>query len=101
MMPYILIGTQVRLENGPTIVGDVNSDPELIQQLNATRGGIILSNILRVSTTTSSRPIQTTINKKKIYMLTLCLMFLHITSLYSKPSHMFIITLCTPYYLTL
>lgn len=34
-MPYILVSTQVRLENGPTIVGDVGSDPVLMEQLNA------------------------------------------------------------------
>lgn len=36
-MPYLLISTQVRLENGPTIVGDADSDPRLMEQLGAKR----------------------------------------------------------------
>ncbi|KAK7103503.1 GTP cyclohydrolase 1 feedback regulatory protein-like [Littorina saxatilis] len=35
-MPYILISTQIRLESGPTIVGDQWSDPELMEYLGAT-----------------------------------------------------------------
>ncbi|XP_037499764.1 GTP cyclohydrolase 1 feedback regulatory protein [Rhipicephalus sanguineus] len=34
-MPYLLISTQIRLENGPTIVGDRNSDPTLMEHLCA------------------------------------------------------------------
>lgn len=34
-MPYILISTQIRLESGPTIVGDEKSDPELMAYLGA------------------------------------------------------------------
>jgi len=34
-MPYILISTQIRLENGPTIVGDANSDLEIMTYLGA------------------------------------------------------------------
>lgn len=34
-MPYMLISTQIRLENGPTIVGDRNSDPTLMEHLGA------------------------------------------------------------------
>ncbi|CAG2112908.1 unnamed protein product [Medioppia subpectinata] len=34
-MPYLLISTQIRLECGPTIVGDTDSDPQLMQYLNA------------------------------------------------------------------
>ncbi|XP_023235329.1 GTP cyclohydrolase 1 feedback regulatory protein-like [Centruroides sculpturatus] len=34
-MPYVLISTQIRLEIGPTIVGDKDSDPELMEHLGA------------------------------------------------------------------
>ncbi|XP_074642189.1 GTP cyclohydrolase 1 feedback regulatory protein-like [Tubulanus polymorphus] len=34
-MPYLLISTQIRLENGPTICGDESSDPELMASLGA------------------------------------------------------------------
>ncbi|RWS25130.1 GTP cyclohydrolase 1 feedback regulatory protein-like protein [Leptotrombidium deliense] len=34
-MSFILVSTQIRLECGPTIVGDEFSDPELMGQLNA------------------------------------------------------------------
>uniref|UniRef100_A0A914WEP0 GTP cyclohydrolase 1 feedback regulatory protein n=1 Tax=Plectus sambesii TaxID=2011161 RepID=A0A914WEP0_9BILA len=34
-MPYILISTQIRLECGPTVVGDADSDPELMKALEA------------------------------------------------------------------
>ncbi|CAD5219818.1 unnamed protein product [Bursaphelenchus okinawaensis] len=33
---YILVSTQIRTENGPTIVGDADSDPALMCQLEAT-----------------------------------------------------------------
>lgn len=34
-MPYVLVSTQIRLENGPTICGDQESDPELMGKLEA------------------------------------------------------------------
>lgn len=34
-MPYILISTQIRLENGPTVVGDEDSDVALMSRLGA------------------------------------------------------------------
>lgn len=34
-MPYILISTTIRLENGPTVVGDENSNAEIMNYLNA------------------------------------------------------------------
>ncbi|KAJ9578256.1 hypothetical protein L9F63_005526 [Diploptera punctata] len=36
-MPYVLITTQIRLENGPTIVGDEFSNPELMSYLGAVK----------------------------------------------------------------
>eukprot|EP00794_Sanderia_malayensis_P020271 gene20269-22257_t len=33
-MPYLLISTQIRLENGPTICGDEWTDPIVMKQLN-------------------------------------------------------------------
>ena len=34
-MPYILVTTQIRLETGPCIVGDENSEPEIMKYLEA------------------------------------------------------------------
>ncbi|KAJ8308601.1 hypothetical protein KUTeg_013475 [Tegillarca granosa] len=34
-MPHLLISTQIRLENGPTVVGDEWSDPQLMEYLGA------------------------------------------------------------------
>ncbi|KAM9466030.1 GTP cyclohydrolase 1 feedback regulatory protein [Clarias gariepinus] len=34
-MPYILISTQIRLETGPTMVGDEFSDPAIMSYLGA------------------------------------------------------------------
>ncbi|NWS19337.1 GFRP protein, partial [Pachyramphus minor] len=34
-MPYLLISTQIRLEAGPTMVGDEHSDPNLMDFLGA------------------------------------------------------------------
>lgn len=34
-MPYVLISTQIRLENGPTVCGDEKSDPKLMKYLGA------------------------------------------------------------------
>ena len=34
-MPHLLVSTRIRLEAGPTIVGDERSDPEIMAQLGA------------------------------------------------------------------
>jgi hypothetical protein len=34
-MPHILVSTRIRLESGPTILGDERSDPELMNYLGA------------------------------------------------------------------
>ncbi|XP_013412749.1 GTP cyclohydrolase 1 feedback regulatory protein [Lingula anatina] len=34
-MPFVIISTQIRLEKGPTVVGDADSDPELMKFLGA------------------------------------------------------------------
>ncbi|XP_014772206.1 GTP cyclohydrolase 1 feedback regulatory protein [Octopus bimaculoides] len=34
-MPYVLVSTQIRLENGPTMVGDEWNDVELMEYLGA------------------------------------------------------------------
>jgi len=35
-MPHLLISTRIRLESGPTIVGDERADPEMMAHLGAT-----------------------------------------------------------------
>ncbi|XP_063080122.1 GTP cyclohydrolase 1 feedback regulatory protein [Engraulis encrasicolus] len=42
-MPYMLISTQIRLENGPTLVGDEYSDPDTMTYLGA-RKKVVLGN---------------------------------------------------------
>ncbi|XP_039248968.2 GTP cyclohydrolase 1 feedback regulatory protein-like [Styela clava] len=37
-MPYLLVSTLVRLEIGPTIVGDEQSDPDLMTKIGAVLG---------------------------------------------------------------
>lgn len=37
-MPYVLVSTKIRLETGPTTVGDVDSDPQLMEYLGAKPG---------------------------------------------------------------
>lgn len=32
---YVLVSTQIRIENGPTVVGDAESDPVLMERLEA------------------------------------------------------------------
>ncbi|CAF4978695.1 unnamed protein product, partial [Rotaria socialis] len=34
-MPYLFVSTRIRLESGPTVVGDEQSDPELMAHLGA------------------------------------------------------------------
>ncbi|XP_068608379.1 GTP cyclohydrolase 1 feedback regulatory protein [Brachionichthys hirsutus] len=43
-MPYILISTQIRLENGPTNVGDQYSDPAVMNYLGATKRTVLGNN---------------------------------------------------------
>ncbi|XP_059809134.1 GTP cyclohydrolase 1 feedback regulatory protein [Hypanus sabinus] len=43
-MPYVLISTQIRLETGPTIVGDENSDVNLMNYLGAEKTTVLGNN---------------------------------------------------------
>lgn len=36
-MPYVFVSTRIRLETGPTVVGDEQSDPQLMAYLGAKR----------------------------------------------------------------
>ncbi|ETE63557.1 GTP cyclohydrolase 1 feedback regulatory protein, partial [Ophiophagus hannah] len=40
-MPYILISTQIRMEVGPTMVGDEHSDPNLMNYLGAIKRNML------------------------------------------------------------
>jgi len=44
-MPYVLISTQIRVEVGPTMVGDEHSDPELMQYLGASKRSALGNNL--------------------------------------------------------
>ncbi|XP_058471331.1 GTP cyclohydrolase 1 feedback regulatory protein [Solea solea] len=43
-MPFILISTQIRLENGPTTVGDELSDPAVMTYLGARKTTMLGNN---------------------------------------------------------
>ncbi|XP_019581034.1 GTP cyclohydrolase 1 feedback regulatory protein [Rhinolophus sinicus] len=43
-MPYLLISTQIRIEAGPTMVGDEYSDPELMRHLGASKRSVLGNN---------------------------------------------------------
>ncbi|KAG7466328.1 hypothetical protein MATL_G00163790 [Megalops atlanticus] len=43
-MPYVLISTQIRLETGPTMVGDEYSDPAIMNYLGARKTTILGNN---------------------------------------------------------
>ncbi|XP_023658042.1 GTP cyclohydrolase 1 feedback regulatory protein [Paramormyrops kingsleyae] len=43
-MPYILISTQIRLETGPTMVGDEHSDPVIMNYLGARKTTMLGNN---------------------------------------------------------
>ncbi|XP_066539746.1 GTP cyclohydrolase 1 feedback regulatory protein isoform X1 [Hoplias malabaricus] len=43
-MPYMLISTQIRLETGPTMVGDECSDPAMMSYLGATKTTMLGNN---------------------------------------------------------
>uniref|UniRef100_A0AAZ3P7Z9 GTP cyclohydrolase 1 feedback regulatory protein n=1 Tax=Oncorhynchus tshawytscha TaxID=74940 RepID=A0AAZ3P7Z9_ONCTS len=43
-MPYVLVSTQIRLETGPTMVGDVYSDPAIMNYLGARKTTMLGNN---------------------------------------------------------
>ncbi|XP_029454436.1 GTP cyclohydrolase 1 feedback regulatory protein [Rhinatrema bivittatum] len=43
-MPYLLISTQIRMETGPTVVGDELSDPILMAHLGASKRQVLGNN---------------------------------------------------------
>ncbi|XP_035666193.1 GTP cyclohydrolase 1 feedback regulatory protein-like [Branchiostoma floridae] len=54
-MPYLLISTQIRMECGPTIVGDVESDKDLMEYLGATLQQMLGNNFKEWRTPKSPR----------------------------------------------
>lgn len=43
-MPYVLISTQIRMETGPTVVGDESSDCTLMARLAANKRTVLGNN---------------------------------------------------------
>ncbi|XP_034051456.1 GTP cyclohydrolase 1 feedback regulatory protein [Thalassophryne amazonica] len=48
-MPYMLISTQIRLETGPTNVGDESSDPVIMNYLGARKTHMLGNNFSEYS----------------------------------------------------
>uniref|UniRef100_A0AAZ3PTB9 GTP cyclohydrolase 1 feedback regulatory protein n=1 Tax=Oncorhynchus tshawytscha TaxID=74940 RepID=A0AAZ3PTB9_ONCTS len=46
-MPYVLVSTQIRLETGPTMVGDEYSDPAIMNYLGARKTTMLGNNLIR------------------------------------------------------
>ncbi|KAL5009169.1 hypothetical protein ScPMuIL_014750 [Solemya velum] len=63
-MPYILISTQIRLECGPTVVGDEWSDEELMQFLGATMTRTLGNNFLEYRTADAPRVVMNKLEQK-------------------------------------
>ncbi|KAH9499623.1 hypothetical protein Btru_074295 [Bulinus truncatus] len=54
-MPYVIISTQVRLDIGPTVVGDEWSDKELMEYLDATLIKLLGNNYAQYRTNDAPR----------------------------------------------
>ncbi|XP_064602304.1 GTP cyclohydrolase 1 feedback regulatory protein-like [Liolophura sinensis] len=63
-MPYVLMSTQIRLENGPTVVGDEWSDPDLMEYLDASLGRTLGNNFLEWVTQHCPRVVLDKLEKK-------------------------------------
>ncbi|KAL3874407.1 hypothetical protein ACJMK2_037427 [Sinanodonta woodiana] len=63
-MPYVLISTQIRLECGPTIVGDEYSDLELMQYLGAISVKSLGNNFIEYRTNDPPRLVLDKLEKK-------------------------------------
>ncbi|KAE8587666.1 hypothetical protein XENTR_v10022059 [Xenopus tropicalis] len=59
-MPYVLISTQIRMETGPTIVGDEFSDTQLMAQLEADKRTVLGNNFSEYCV---NEPPRVTLNK--------------------------------------
>ncbi|XP_003747578.1 GTP cyclohydrolase 1 feedback regulatory protein [Galendromus occidentalis] len=68
-MPYVLISTQIRLENGPTIVGDADSDPELMEFLGARRIRQLGNNFFEYSSASPPRKVLNKLEEKGYHVV--------------------------------
>ncbi|XP_067682128.1 GTP cyclohydrolase 1 feedback regulatory protein-like [Haliotis asinina] len=63
-MPYMLISTQIRLENGPTVVGDEWSDMQLMDYLGASLYKQLGNNFLEYKSPDPPRVVLNKLEKK-------------------------------------
>lgn len=63
-MPYVFVSTQIRLECGPSIVGDEWSDKELMEYLGATLIKSLGNNFLEYRTQDAPRIILNKLEKR-------------------------------------
>lgn len=71
-MPYVLVSTQIRLENGPTIVGDVDSDPILMEYLNAKPSKQLGNNFVEYITPDLPRVVLNKLEEKGFKVVGVC-----------------------------
>ncbi|XGW29294.1 hypothetical protein V3C99_008816 [Haemonchus contortus] len=63
-MPYLLISTQIRLETGPTFVGDGDSDKELMERLCAHPSRQLGNEFVEYMTTLAPRQVLNILEKE-------------------------------------
>ncbi|XP_033734438.1 GTP cyclohydrolase 1 feedback regulatory protein-like [Pecten maximus] len=86
-MPHVLISTQIRLESGPTVVGDEWSDKKLMEHLGASMMKTLGNNFMEYRTPDPPRVVLDKLEKLDYHVVAMtgigqtCIWTLH------KPDH--------------
>jgi len=62
-MPYLLLSTQIRLENGPTIVGDGDIDQDIVNLVGASKVKDMCNDFSHYETPDPVRKVMDTLEK--------------------------------------